>query len=670
MLKTRRMSQQATKRDAQIEGSGNGCAEFVISGAATRLPLVFVDARRAGRPIVFANDGVLALSGYTRAELLGQGFAFLLAGSDAAVLAQVEAAFGHEDGGELELRYVRKDGQARRAALSINPVRDEAGAVLRHCVFFTDLSRHTHEEYRLRLLLTETEQQRDLRDRAEAALRESEKAYRDLFEMSPDGIVAWDQNGVIVSANSSAATLLGYDAPGELIGRNWLEFIDAAERPALVALVERAGQSGDRVGAEVCATRKDGSRAFLESRLQTAGGRDGAPVRNIVISRDITERKEAEKALQRLNRMLRNVLAANTAMMHAKSERELLDEMCRVAVELGGYRLVWIGFAEHDKARLVRPVAWAGEYTLYPQTAKFTWADDEWGRGPAGTAIRSGETQVNQNIALSPAMLPWRTRLVEFGLKATAALPLKDHSGAFGVITLYAAEADAFGADEMELLEEMASNLAYGIQALRDHAGREAALASLDRALKATVQAIADAVETHDGYTAGHQRNVANLAVAIGRELGLSEWQAEGLYLAATIHDVGKLSVPAEFLSKVGKLTPLEYQLIQTHVQAGYDIVKDVNFPWPVARSILEHHERLDGSGYPNHLKGEQISIEGRILAVADVVDAMQSHRPYRGALGLDAALAELDAGRGRLYDPAVVDACVHLFREKGFRFH
>ena len=172
-----------------------------------------------------------------------------------------------------------------------------------------------------------------------------------------------------------------------------------------------------------------------------------------------------------------------------------------------------------------------------------------------------------------------------------------------------------------------------------------------------------------DAYTAGHERRVAELATAIAREIGLNEDKIEGLFLAATIHDLGKINVPAELLSKPGKLTPLEYQMLQTHVQAGYEIIKGVKFPWPIAQIVLQHHERLDGSGYPQGLKGEAMLPEAKILAVADVVESMMSHRPYRQALGVEVALAQVEQSQGRLYDPAAVEACVRLFRNKGFNF-
>jgi len=174
-------------------------------------------------------------------------------------------------------------------------------------------------------------------------------------------------------------------------------------------------------------------------------------------------------------------------------------------------------------------------------------------------------------------------------------------------------------------------------------------------------------VETKDPYTAGHQRRVADIARAIAREMGLSPEQISGLRMAAIIHDIGKVSVPSEILSSPRKLTALEFNLIKTHAQSGYDIVKDIEFPWPIARMIIEHHERMDGSGYPNGLTGDKILPESRILAVADVVEAMETHRPYRPSLGLEKALDEIAKNRGRLYDPEIVDACLRLFREKGY---
>lgn len=160
---------------------------------------------------------------------------------------------------------------------------------------------------------------------------------------------------------------------------------------------------------------------------------------------------------------------------------------------------------------------------------------------------------------------------------------------------------------------------------------------------------------------------MARLCVAIAEELGLSEDETLGLKLAAEIHDLGKIAIPSEILSKPTRLNKVEYELIKMHSETGYDIVKDIAFPWPIAEMIYQHHERIDGSGYPRELKGDETLLEARIISVADVVEAMTAHRPYRPALGIDKALAEIETNRGLLYDPSVADACLRLFREKGF---
>ena len=191
----------------------------------------------------------------------------------------------------------------------------------------------------------------------------------------------------------------------------------------------------------------------------------------------------------------------------------------------------------------------------------------------------------------------------------------------------------------------------------------------LRSALSGTVQALSATVETRDPYTAGHQRRVAHLVGAISLEMGFSQEQCDGMQALGLLHDIGKVAVPAEILSKPGKLSEIEFNLIKAHPQAGYDILKDIELPWPIAQPVLQHHERLDGSGYPQGLTGPDIALEARILAVADVVEAMASHRPYRPALGIEQALAEISRNRGVLYDPEVVDVCVKLFTGKSFQF-
>lgn len=203
---------------------------------------------------------------------------------------------------------------------------------------------------------------------------------------------------------------------------------------------------------------------------------------------------------------------------------------------------------------------------------------------------------------------------------------------------------------------------------VEDITDRKENIAKLRKTLGGTIQAIASLVEARDPYTAGHQRRVADLARAIAKEMSLSHERINGLRLAGTIHDIGKVSIPAEILSSPRKLSELEFNLIKTHAQSGYEIIKEIEFPWPIARIILEHHERVNGTGYPNGLSGADILLESRILAVADVVEAMATHRPYRPSLGLEKALEEINRNRSVLYDSEAVDACLRLFRERDYR--
>jgi len=266
-------------------------------------------------------------------------------------------------------------------------------------------------------------------------------------------------------------------------------------------------------------------------------------------------------------------------------------------------------------------------------------------------------------------MARWRDTFAKYAIGASAAFPLKNDAGVFAVLVIYAAEAEAFDAEEMKLLQELADDLAFGIRSQREHTAREALDQRWRASLEATIGAIASTVEMRDPYTSGHEQRVAKLATAIARRLSMSEHDIHGIYLAGIIHDVGKITIPAEILNRPGKLSKIEFQLIQQHPQAGYDIVKGVDFPWPIAQMVLQHHERLDGSGYPNRIKGDEMLREAKILAVADVVEAMMSHRPYRPALGIDAALAEIETHKGQLFDQETVDACLALFREDNFHF-
>jgi putative nucleotidyltransferase with HDIG domain len=252
-------------------------------------------------------------------------------------------------------------------------------------------------------------------------------------------------------------------------------------------------------------------------------------------------------------------------------------------------------------------------------------------------------------------------------------LPLAN-SEMLGAMVIYSRHTKHFDDDKINLFVELSEDTAYGIHTLRlredllrTSSQRDDMLRQLRESLEGTVHSIAMMVEARDPYTAGHQTRVSNLAVEIAKELDLDSNTIEGIHVASQVHDIGKIQIPSEILTKPTKLTNLEYEMIKTHPTTGYEILKNINFPWPIADIVHQHHERLDGTGYPNGMSSKDILLEAKIVCVADVVEAMASHRPYRASLGIEFALTELERERGTKYDTDVVDCCLKLFREKNY---
>lgn len=511
--------------------------------------------------------------------------------------------------------------------------------------------------------------QRELND---AATRRQVEAVRTqlvaIVQSSYDAIIGKNLDGVITSWNPGAEKVYGYSAQ-EVVGKPVSVLAPEGRKEEIKGLIEQVRRGEAVVNFETERLRKDGSRIDIALSLSPIRDAAGRIVGASTIARDITEKKQAERALLKVNRALKALSDCNQALIHASDEMQLLNEICRVIVNAGGYRLAWVGYAEHDAQKTVRPVAQSGFEPGYMEHADITWADNERGRGPLGIAIRSGQMQVVQDVKTDPCFEPWRANAVELGYDSVLVAPLVSDSVILGALSIYAAGADAFDSEEITLLSELAADMAFGIATLRTRSAHERSAERLQRSLEATIQAVAGTVEMRDAYTAGHQRRVAELATAIARDMGLAQDQVHGVYLAAVVHDLGKIHIPAEILTKPGKLSPIEFELIKMHPEAGYDILKGVDFPWPIAQIVFQHHERLDGSGYPRGLKGDEILLEARILMVADVVEAMASYRPYRPALGIDLALQEITAHAGQYYDADVVRSCISLFREKAFVF-
>lgn len=498
--------------------------------------------------------------------------------------------------------------------------------------------------------------------------RETEKRlelFHSLFDQSMDAVHIVDPVTLrFIDVNETACRDLGYTRDEML--RMSVHDIDPTVSDEKIKQVNANMNQEDNVRFESLNRRKDGTTFPVEisASLITV---DKPYFLSIV--RNTSERVASREALNRANRALRTLSEGNLVLIHAPDEETLLRNATNVIVEHGGYSLAVVDFVGESGPKSLDPIAWAGFNGPDYWIGGLSWDDSPHGDFPGGHAVKQQTAQICRDIASEYADTPWGKAAVEHGYNANISMPLLQNGNVFGVLSIYSNVPEPFDKDEVELLEELAEDLAYGILNLRTRASHDRHETLLRESLKQSVQAIAATVESRDPYTAGHQKRVAELATAIGREMGLDEERIQGIGFAGIIHDLGKVHIPAEILSKPGKLSDIEYQLIQTHPEAGYDIVKDVRFPWPIAQIILQHHERIDGSGYPRGLKDEAILLEAKIIAIADTVDAISSHRPYRSARGIDTALREIQNGKGNAFDPEAVDACVRLFTEKGFEF-
>ncbi len=485
--------------------------------------------------------------------------------------------------------------------------------------------------------------------------------------------------GKWLQANAKLCEMLGYSLE-ELRAKTFLE----CTHPDDITASSEAFDSvmrGEKEGylIEKRYLRKDGTpvQVRLDSRVIRDPG--GAPLSLVSTLEDLSLRREAEERYRKLARLYATLSRCNSAIIQATTENGLLNEICRIAVESGGMRMAWVGMVTPGTTEIL-PVASFGSGTDYLTDLRVSIDEDEMtGRGPTGTAAREDQPIWCPDFLNDPRTVPWHAQGVRFGWRGSAALPLHSNGKVIGCLMLYVDTPHAFDAETQGLLTEIAMNTGYGLDTLAFAAERLAAstklaeseeryLTQLKSALMRTVEVATRISEMRDPYTAGHEKRVALIATGIAAEFGLDEQRIEGLRVAGYLHDIGKITMPSEIQSKPGRLTAAEYELVKGHSQSGYDVLKDVDFPWPVADIVLQHHERIDGSGYPKGLKGDAILPEAKILAVADVVEAMSSHRPYRAARSLDLALGEIERGRGTLYDNQVVDACLKLFRETGFR--
>jgi len=456
------------------------------------------------------------------------------------------------------------------------------------------------------------------RKKAEEELRDSEERLKILFDYAPDAYYINDLKGNFIDGNKAAERLIGYKTE-ELIGKSFLKL-----KLLSLADISKAAKTlakniiGKPTGPdEFILNRKDNSKVTVE--ISTYPVKIKGRTLVLGIARDITERKKAEEILWKSQQEFASIFNNSPeASVYLDEKSRVLDINSRFS-GLFGYDLEEIKGKDINSGIIHPPDKIEEAKRLTKKSIK--------------GYINYETIRKKKDGTLFPASTSASSVLIGGQIK--------------GKIILY---------QDITQRKQTEQQLKQGYE-------------KLQRTMEATIYTISKIIETRDPYTAGHQNAVSQFVVAIAQEMKLPEDKIEGMRIAALVHDIGKINIPAEILSKPSKLNEMEFSLIKNHPKTGYDILKTIDFPWPIAKIVLQHHEKIDGSGYPQGLKGKKILLGAKIIGVADVVEAMSSHRPYRPTLGIDKALEEISQNRGILYDPVVADICLKLFKERSFKF-
>ena len=445
---------------------------------------------------------------------------------------------------------------------------------------------------------------------------------------------------------------------------NFASFVDVVhvdDRDEVRAYAQRALAGDQPFDMRFRVRRTDGVEGVVHAKAEVIRASNGESVRMLGTIEDITAELMDSKEAAHSARALATLRRGNRILPNVNDTHVLVKEICAAAVDAGCYQLAWYGELQDGDDALVRVVDAAGPALGYVEAIVVTWGAHATGQGPVGRAARSDRTVVIADTQSDHGFGPWRALADTFGLRSVIALPVHVGSRVSGILAVYAEEQECFDAQAQELLEELALELGLGLD-------RIASSERMTAALESTIRVLAATVELRDPYTAGHQARVAELARRIGARMGLGANDLQGIHLAGLVHDIGKVSVPAEILTRPGVLRPAEMSIIREHAEIGERLLGAITFPWPIAEMVGQHHERWNGSGYPRGLAGTDVTLGARILAVADVVEAMSRFRPYRAALGVDQAITEITDFSGVLFDPDVVDACLVVVSE-GFDF-
>ena len=602
-----RMRNQIGELETTNQRLAAGEARFRRIFESNPLPMWIADQATGG--FIAVNDTALSAYGYTRAEFLALKGAALI---DGAAKDLPEGIIAHR----------RKDGSYLYAALAKRPIEFDGRSA--DVVTVSDLTERVV---------------------AEGRSHDAIAASRAVVDALSDGYWVLDGQGRIIEVNAAYCTLSGYSRE-ELLNK-----------PA--ADIEQQDQASKPIAAgryEAVHTRRDGSRMHVEVSVGRMESNRGD---TLLVIRDVSQRHRAAE-VQRQEQKQQEFLIDLFRQAESFDESAIVRRVVEHAAALTGSPLAYLFFVQPTDKTM----------------ALVAWRDHE----KSQTTVVNGEARplarmsvftecVRACHATSSNDLTWKPQVDGLpDLQRYLAVPMVDNGQAVAVLGV--ANRDAgYGEQDQKALAALSDGVWRMLHAKRAHAQTLGSLQRTDVALQGMIDALVVMSEKHDPATAGSARRVAALAVALGREAGLDGERQHALRIAAMLHDVGNIAVPASLLSRPGRFSEAETALMRTHVEEGCKLLANIDLGAPVAEIIFEHHERLDGSGYPRGLKGEEILIEARILAIADVVEAMSSARPYRATPGVDAAIEEINRGAGVKYDLHLATACTRLVRQHGFRF-